>query len=203
MKQAQDYPITFPYGATTYPYGPTGYAGPYHRGDDRIMPVGTPVLVNAVQIGLSGATGEVTGSHLHIGRFVNGQDTNPKGQGFTLKSPVVAEVSSDLTNGRFVALNDADGVRWVYLHLSKQTVKVGQKLVPKGNDVTQADAHNVGTASYRTNLFREPESNNAAVNMGYKFGKDLTSKQSNQIVLAFNSIRTSPEWKALEAKVKK
>lgn len=92
------------------------------------MPVGTPVLVNGVQIGLSGQSGEVTGPHLHIGRFVSGKDTNPHGLGFSVTKGVVSEVGADSTNGKFVRVADADGSSWVYLHLSVQSVKVGAKL---------------------------------------------------------------------------
>lgn len=124
---ASDYPVTFPYGATTPPYGPTGTAGPYHRGDDRYMPIGTPVLVNLTQIGLSGESGEATGPHLHIGRFVDGKDTNPHGQGFFIKSPVVVfGTGYDSINGNYVQLTDGDGVLWVYLHLSHINVTKGQ-----------------------------------------------------------------------------
>lgn len=133
MKTAKDYKVTFPYGATdgTY-YGVTArskptYIGSYHRGDDRAMPQGTPVVVNGVQIGLSGQTGAADGPHLHVGRFVNSLDTNPQG-GFSFKNAVVTEIGEDDVNGKYVRVQ-ADGASWVYLHLSKQTAKVGQKLV--------------------------------------------------------------------------
>lgn len=137
---AQDYLVTFPYGATSPPYGTP--ALPYHRGDDRAMPVSTPVLVNGVQIGLSGNTGLSTGSHLHIGHFIGGRDINPNGQGFTVNGGIVTEVSSDSINGKFVRVQDADGSSWVYLHLSQQTVTVGQAL--QGGDMpTLGDENNL------------------------------------------------------------
>lgn len=133
---AADYPVTFGYGAQdgVY-YGPNGSVGLYHRGDDRAMPIGTPVVVNGVQIGLSGTSGASSGPHLHIGRFVNGADTNPEHEGFNLPAPIkVTQVLTDNVNGNYVALQDAQGVRWVYLHLSKQTVAAGQVL-QKGDDM--------------------------------------------------------------------
>lgn len=126
MRDASTYPVTFPYGATSPPYGTASM--PYHRGDDRAMPTGTPVIVNGVTIGLSGSTGASTGPHLHIGQFVGGQDKNPLGQGFTLDNATVTEIGSDATNGNFVRVHGS-GVDWVYLHLSNnKLVKVGDKL---------------------------------------------------------------------------
>lgn len=127
MSDASTYPVTFPYGATSYPYGTAQY--PYHRGEDRYMPIGTPVIVNGVQIGLSGQTGFVTGPHLHIGRFVNGSDTNPSGGGFNLAVPAtITDFGYDATNGNYVGIRDALGTRWVYLHLNSSNVSVGQIL---------------------------------------------------------------------------
>lgn len=131
-KQAKNYPVTFAYGAKDgYFYGPEGKIGPYHRGDDRAMPVGTPVIVNGVTIGLSGATGNVSGPHLHTGKWLGNKDYNPQGQGFTFKSAIVTQIDTvnDDANGFFVRIQ-GDGYSWVYLHLSKVFVKVGQKLVP-------------------------------------------------------------------------
>lgn len=125
MKVASQYPVTFPYGVKSAPYGTL--TNPYHRGDDRAMSIGTPVLVNGVQIGLSGNSGWVTGPHLHVGRFVSGKDTNPKGGGFSFASAKVTQLGSDSINGNYVRIQ-ADGASWVYLHLSKQTCKVGQVL---------------------------------------------------------------------------
>lgn len=160
MKDASQYSVSFPYGATTYPYGPTGYAGSYHRGDDRYMPDGAPVLVNGVQIGLSGRSGEVTGPHLHTGRFVGGKDTNPNKQGFSLPAPVkVVTVASDATNGNYVRLQDAQGVQWVYLHLSRQDVKPGQVLAnqPQGETMTRNDMGAMKFLALRDGRISDPE----------------------------------------------
>lgn len=130
---AQDYPVTLGYKATTAPYGTA--ARPYHRGIDYGCPIGTPVVVNGVTIGLSGATGFVTGAHLHVGRWVNGADTNPAG-GFNFDSAIVTEIHTDPNNenGKFVRVQ-ADGASWVYLHLSEIKVTVGQEL--KGGDMSK------------------------------------------------------------------
>lgn len=136
MKDANDYPVTFAYGATDGVfYGPNGSIGPYHRGDDRAMPVGTPVIVNGVEIGLSGSTGASSGPHLHIGRFVGGKDTNPGGLGFDLPSASVFDTGYDSTNGNYVRIA-SEGAIWVYLHLSKIEVTKGQVL---GGNMTDAE----------------------------------------------------------------
>lgn len=130
---ARDYPVTFPYGAKDgYWYGPNGKAGAYHRGDDRAMPSGTPVIVNGTVIGLSGNTGMSGGPHLHLGKYVNGADVNPNEQGFDLVNPKVIATGYDQYNGNYVKLQDASAV-WVYLHLSKINVSVGQVL--QGDDM--------------------------------------------------------------------
>jgi hypothetical protein len=121
---AENFPITTPYGHVP------GYElnNGFHRGEDRAMPMDTPVLVNGVEIGLSGNTGFTTGPHLHVGRFVGGSDTPPHGGGFHFNSAVVTEIGQDATNGKFVRVQ-ADGASWVYLHLNRQTVPVGQHLI--------------------------------------------------------------------------
>lgn len=127
MAQASDYPVTFAYGATdgVY-YGPNGSIGPYHRGDDRAMPTGTPVIVNGVQIGLSGSTGASSGPHLHIGKWTS-VDVNPQGRGFTFASATVHSTGFDSTNGNWVKVS-AEGYIWVYLHLSRIDVSAGKVL---------------------------------------------------------------------------
>lgn len=127
-KDASQYRITFPYGSTKPPYGTKQY--PYHRGEDRAMPTGTDVLVNNMKIGDSGATGFVTGAHLHVGRWVNGKDTNPQGRGFSLPDAVVHSVGQDSVNGKYVRILSR-GVIYVYLHLSAISVKPGQKVKVK------------------------------------------------------------------------
>lgn len=125
MRDASTYPITTPYGYVAgYPLN-----NGFHKGVDRAAPLGTPVIVNDVVIGLVGSTGASTGNHLHIGRFVGGQVTNPGAQGFSLKQPAtVFSTGYDATNGNYVKVTDGDGVLWVYLHLQKFLVTKGQKL---------------------------------------------------------------------------
>lgn len=131
---AWEYPITQLYGYDpSYPLN-----NGYHKGVDYGCPDGTPVTVNGVTIGLSGHTGAVYGSHLHVGHWKGGTSvaSNPQ-DGKTVSGAVVSEVKEDATNGKYVRVADADGSSWVYLHLSQQLVSVGQKL--EGGIVEPAD----------------------------------------------------------------
>src|SRR5258708_7977686 len=132
MKDASQYPITELYGCQPgYPLNqnlcPPGQG--FHRGIDYGCPSGTPIIVNGVEIGLSGATGAVTGPHLHVGRWIGGESTDPGvGNGFHFNSAVVAEVNEDPTNGKYVRVQ-GDDASWVYLHMSDNNkVSVGQVL---------------------------------------------------------------------------
>jgi hypothetical protein len=161
MATAADFPVTFPYAATTSPYST---ANP-HKGEDRAMAVGTPVIVNGVCIGYSGNTGDSTGPHLHIGRFISGLPTPPNGRGFGFaETATVTQIGEDATNGRFVRLG-AEGSSWVYLHLSNVSCSLGQILPAitggKGADVITNGVKYMNEDGakdlWRLGLHREPE----------------------------------------------
>lgn len=128
---AKDFPITTPYGwVAGYPlnHDPAHPGQGFHKGIDYGCPSNTPVIVNGVTIGLSGATGTATGPHLHVGRWVGGQVTDPGvGNGFNFASAVVTETGENSVDGKFVRVQ-ADGASWVYLHLSQQNVIKGKVL---------------------------------------------------------------------------
>lgn len=128
---AKDFPITTPYGwVDGYPLNQdAAHPGQgFHKGIDYGCPTGTEVTVNGAIIGHSGATGTITGPHLHVGRWVNGVVTDPGvGNGFNFASAVVTEVGEDSVNGKFVRVQ-GDGASWVYLHLSQQNVIKGKVL---------------------------------------------------------------------------
>lgn len=131
-KTAADYPVTFPFGATTFPYSKQHP----HMGEDRKMPLNTEVWVSKTLIGLAGTTGKSTGVHTHTQKIVSGEVVNPKGGGFNVPLPaVVIETGTLWTNplkyreiGNFVRIKDAKGVVWSFFHLNKVLVKKGDKI---------------------------------------------------------------------------
>jgi hypothetical protein len=133
---AKDFPVTFPWGATSPPYGTP--AMPRHRGNDRATPTGTPVVINGTQIGLTGATGLVTGPHLHIQEWVGEykNDRNPQNE---FKSGTVTQTGFLSQFGNYVTVQQPDGSNDTYCHLSRIDVKVGDKV---GDMPNEGDVHN-------------------------------------------------------------
>lgn len=131
MKTLKDYPISFPYGSTKPPYSKRSP----HRGNDRACPVGTPVVIEGVTIGLTGNTGLSTGPHCHdqAGTDPAVQKTvNPRPYEF--KAGTVTNTRNTDTGdwGKFVTIKV--GSHYItYAHLSSVKVKVGQ--VIKGEDM--------------------------------------------------------------------
>lgn len=136
----QDYPISTPFGAVKgYPLNPIpdkpGYG--FHNGIDYACPTGTPLVVNGVTIALTNNTGASTGSHCHVGKYVNGQVQDPGvGNGFQFNSAVVYDTGQDATNGIYVRIT-GDGALWNYLHLEKVLVTKGQVLKGGNMPLTQ------------------------------------------------------------------
>lgn len=126
MKNAAQYPISFPYGATSAPYS----SSHPHRGDDRACPIGTPVIINGITIGLTGATGKVTGPHLHIQESLNSYTNTRKPQN-AFKPGTVVNIDPNGTQGdgsfgKFITIRNADGWDDSYCHLSQINVTKGQ-----------------------------------------------------------------------------
>lgn len=197
MKDASQYPVSFAYGATDGLYyaptraqssNPSLWIRPYHIGDDRAMPIGTPVIVNGVTIGLSGT--RYGGAHLHIGRFVGGGATNPNGGGFSFTNAVVTEINEDDVNGKYVRVQ-ADGASWVYLHLSNNNlVTVNQQL--KGEtDMPSLETDDTTNLLYAAIFHRAPEDAVA-----------YSSWRDKPVVEVINSLYNSGEWKGLDGNLK-
>lgn len=128
MKDASQYPITFGYKAQDgYWYGPNGKVGKYHRGNDRPCPTGTPIIISGVTIGETGATGIVSGPHLHTQACTAGSnyadDFDPSPFEFKNGTVVVAGWHSQFGNRIVIRVG---GVDITYAHLSKINVQVGQ-----------------------------------------------------------------------------
>lgn len=125
-KTLNRYPVTFAYGAKDgYYYGPRGIVGPYHRGDDRACPIGTPVVVGNTTIGLTGKSGLASGPHCHIQAVKKNTwtDVNPRPYSFKPGTVVGAGYHSQF--GYFVKIR-VGSIDVIYAHLSATRVKYGQ-----------------------------------------------------------------------------
>jgi len=124
--QAKDYPVTFPYGATTPPYSLTHP----HKGEDRKMPKRTEVRINGTLVGYAGTTGKSTGVHTHTQKVADNRVVNPRGGGFDVPQPTtVVATGFNLEIGNYIRYMDNDGVMWSIFHLDElPLVKVNDKL---------------------------------------------------------------------------
>ncbi len=138
---AQDFPVTFGYKAQDGEfYGPNGLVGLYHRGNDRSTPTGTPIVIQGVTIGHTGATGKVGGPHLHTqaGTDVACQDTfDPTPLEF--KPGKVVATGQGSQWGNYVTIKVGD--RYItYAHLSWINVIVGQEIKEEDMKIPDNDA---------------------------------------------------------------
>lgn len=132
---AKDYGVTFGYGE---------YDGVYytasrpHRGNDRPTPTGTAIVIGTTTIGYTGATGMVSGPHLHTqaGTDVNCQNTvNPGSIEFQPGTVVRTGTASQWGNYIIIQVGS---LFICYAHLSKISVSVNQVIngsVTGGNSV--------------------------------------------------------------------
>lgn len=192
MSDASQFPVTTGYGQIPgYPLN-----NGFHKGEDRAMPRGTPVIVNGVEIGKSGTTtGPGGGPHLHIGSWVGGQSTPPNGGGFQFGSAVVTEIDPVGVvplNGRFVRVQ-AEGASWVYLHLDEVSAHVGQVLKEGGDMASLATKDDVKRLAL--GMFGE----DYAANMTEKFVQDNVGTPLPQLIEAWIS---APEALAYRRHVK-
>lgn len=165
-KTAIDYPITWGYLEQGTIKGQT-YT---HRGLDRAMPIGIPIVIDGVTIGYSGNTGLSTGPHLHIqaGRDAATQNTiNPAPYEF--KGGVVTALRrvDEKSWGRYVTIRTDSGVYVTYAHLESVNVTIGQR-IEKGEEevaeiISRSLAQYLGAAYLgydglcgRASAFKEP-----------------------------------------------
>lgn len=142
---AKDFPVSFGFKAQDgHYYGPSGVVGPFHHGVDYSCPTGTPVVISGVTISHSGATGIVSGAHLHV-------DKRPVGSPITDRNSfvnpldwwnitgVVTFAGSAGSAGNMVAIHSG-GWEFRFLHNSTLNVKVGDKITPQnGGEMDRAD----------------------------------------------------------------
>lgn len=126
---AQDYPTTFPFGATSEPYS----AAHPHKGNDHPTPMRTPLIIGDTLVGYTGNSGEYMGMkyapHLHIqaGRDEWVQqvlDPNP----YEFKPGMVVHAARASQWGNYVIIRLDNGVYVCYAHLDEIVVKEGQQI---------------------------------------------------------------------------
>lgn len=148
---ANQYPVTFPYKAQDgYYYGTNGTVGKYHRGNDRPTPTGTRIVIGTQTIGLTGASGIVSGSHLHTqactagSNYADDFDPSP----FEFKNGTVVKTGWHSQFGNHIVIR-VGGVDITYAHLSKIDVQVGQVIgvaMPTRQEVYNQFAKYLGKA---------------------------------------------------------
>lgn len=132
MANLIQYPVTFPFGATSAPYSPTDP----HHGEDRACPTGTLAIVNSKQIGLTGNTGYSFGPHCHIDKNPSYPATrgyiNPTGWYNITGTVVFAGLAESA--GNMVVIRADNGYYYRFLHLSVINVRVGDRIQPMATD---------------------------------------------------------------------
>lgn len=127
MADLKDFPVSFPYNATSSPYSPSKP----HHGEDRAAPVGTAITVSGTLLGLVGSTGYSFGPHCHIDKNVSfpssGGYVNPSNW-VNIKSGTVVFAQDYGTAGKTVVVAADDGFYYRFLHMSEIKAQVGQRV---------------------------------------------------------------------------
>jgi hypothetical protein len=187
MAGAADYPVTFGYKAQDGKYyGPNGSVGFYHRGNDRACPSGTPIVIGGVTIGQTGATGIVSGPHLHTqactANSSYADDFDPGPYEFKPGTVIVAGGHSQFGNRIVIRVGGAD---ITYAHLSKINVQVGQEVGNVSSSQTPADETTI-KLEFNNGLFRDATPADVQGLLGQEhsdlLGKNALGAQSRKLL---------------------
>jgi murein DD-endopeptidase MepM/ murein hydrolase activator NlpD len=125
---ANQYPVTLGFKQTFMPYyGKGGTVGAYHHGIDYGAPSGAPIVVSGVTIGTVGATGTVTGAHLHVDKskyYPSKPSDYVDPSDWTGISGTVI-FAGDLGSAGKTVVVGANGYYYRFLHMSEINVKIG------------------------------------------------------------------------------
>lgn len=192
-----DYGVKFPYGYSA------AYGSEFHTGEDWTVTdrrKDIPVTVNGVTIGISGTTGNSTGIHTHVGRFVGGSHTNPNGGGQSLGDDATVtqvDLVGNTKAGKFVRVR-SQGVDWLYMHLDSISVKVGDKL-KGGNNMPYIEQSVLDGLEAWKRTGQTLSFDPAYVAMGGTPGNPLTGDTSG-ITTVMNDFRVNKDAKILVEK---
>lgn len=146
MESLSELRIGLGYGATSYPYSKSDP----HHGIDIPAPKGTEIDPSGVVIGLVGNTGYSFGNHCHIDKnkklWVTSGYVNPSDWETITGEVIFAQDAG--TAGLCVVIEADNGYFYRFLHMSKITCKVGDKIKKVGKTVKPTRGHII-------NMFRE------------------------------------------------
>lgn len=187
---AKDYPVYFPYGATSPPYS----AAHPHLGDDCCNVWGEEVEIEGIVIGLVGATGDAYDSegrrgtkaaaHLHSQEWLSSVTNTRKPQN-KFKPGIVVAAGTASEWGNYVTIRNDDGWNTTYAHLEKVFVNPGQLITGGNMTLTAEDVD----AFILATLYRNATEQDI---------KDFTGKS---LIELRDAVDRTDERKAINAKV--
>lgn len=194
---AQDYPVTFGYGAQDGKYyGPNGSVGLMHRGNDRATPIGTLIKIGNTTIGKTGNSGVTGGPHLHTQAGIDKACQNtfdPTPLEFKGGTVVATGVGSQW--GKYITLQVGDKFI-TYCHLSEVLVKVGDKI--GGDMISKQDFDNQVKANQERAAYVTGSARRLAQELGFEVKDHYEIPEANHIIdeavkgIAFrNSVATA------------